>query len=282
MKSWIKAAQIFLAFAIGLYIILVGFLYMAQRKLLFVNYAYWSAPLEPAKQNVPEMQVIQVKTSDGLVLHNWYAPPTRPGHPVVVLFFAQPSVLGSFSGIARWLLDNGFGVLLANYRGYSGDPGSPTEDGVYKDGRASVEYALAQGYPVSVLGISLGTGIAVQMAAEYDLQSVVLFSPYTSVVDVAAWRFPLVPVYSLMLDKFDSLSKITQVKEPVMILMGTRDGIVPFEHAERLYAAANEPKANLWIDGKGHLNFAPQEFQPQVMEFLKRYATGVKDENSRQ
>lgn len=281
MKSWLKVVKFLLSFVLTLYIVIVSLLYFFQRDLLFVRFVDRTIPT-PAEALVPEMQVIRVTTADGLVLHNWYAPPRDAALPVVVIFYGQGDFLSSHRGNARWLLDNGFGVLMVNYRGYSGDPGYPTEENVYKDARASLDYVKSQGQRISLLGVSLGSGIALRMATEYNVQSVVLFSPYSSVMEVAAWRFPFAPVRYLMKDRFDSLSIIKDVKAPVLMVMGRLDQIIPFAQAEALFNAANQPKVNIWIDDAYHVNYRREQFQPQTLEFLKTYATGVSHENPQQ
>lgn len=279
MKSWIRVFKILFCTILVSYIALLGLMYYFQRELLFVRI---NRPVPtPAQMLVPEMQIVTVQTSDGLELRNWFVPPQKQGYPVIIIFFGQADAVFAHARMASLLMNNGFGVLLANYRGYSGDAGSPTEENVYKDARASIAFVQKHNFPIGLMGLSLGSGIAVKMATEYEVQSIVLFSPYSSVVQVAAERFPYIPVRYLMKDRFDSLEKIPHVTAPVMIVMGRKDHMIPFSQGEQLYKAANEPKISLWLDNAGHMNYFSVA-APKVMGFLLSNAEKVPHENSQQ
>lgn len=119
-----------------------------------------------------------------------------------------------------------------------------------------------------LLGWSLGTGIAVQMAIERPVAGVVLLAPYTSIVDVGARRYPIFPVSLLMRDRFDSMSKIAGVHAPVMIVTGERDLVVPPDMGHALFAAAHEPKRALFLTETGHL-ITPSTALAAVAGFLE-------------
>src|SRR5690606_28994105 len=137
------------------------------------------------------------------------------------------------------------GVLLVSYRGYSGNPGTPSEEGLYADGRAALDWLAAHGVDGAstvVYGASLGSGVATKMAAERELAAVVLEAPYTSTVDVAALRFPVVPVGWLMKDRFESFARIAKITEPVLVMHGDRDTVIPQTLGRRLYEAVSSVK----------------------------------------
>lgn len=223
--------------------------------------------------------MIPVKTTaaDGVSVVHWYAPP-QPGQTVVVLFHGN---VGTVAGLEPWaeaFRASGCGVLLADYRGYSGNPGLPSEEGLYADARAVLDWLAAQGFKdrqIVLFGWSLGTGVAVQMAVERHPAALVLLAPYTSVADVGARRHPILPVRSLVRDRFDSMSKIAAVDAPVMIVTGNLDFIVPPDMGRDLFAAAREPKRVLFLPQAGHV-IAPSSASAAVTEFLEQQGVVVR------
>jgi hypothetical protein len=144
----------------------------------------------------------------------------------------------------RALTSRGFGLLAIDYRGYGGSSGSPSEAGMGVDAETAYVFAAARyaTNEIAVWGESLGTGVAVALAAERPVGHVVLEAPFTSAVDIAARHYPFVPVRLLMKDQFRSDARIGAIAAPLLILHGARDSVVPIEFGERLFALAREPK----------------------------------------
>src|SRR5262249_14246465 len=139
--------------------------------------------------------------ADGTRLAVWQAPAASAEGPVIAFFYGNAGTLSDFAAIGVTFHREGYGVLLASYRGYPGTSGRPSEDGIMSDARAVLS-VLPKGHgPVILWGQSLGTGVAARMAAEGYGAALILQSPYTAVVDVAARRFPIFPVRQLMLDR---------------------------------------------------------------------------------
>ena len=219
------------------------------------------------------MVPIKTTAADGVSVIHWYAPP-QPGQAVVVLFHGTGGTVTALETWAEAFRARGCGVLLADYRGYSGNPGLPSEEGLYADARAALDWLAAQGLEdrrIVLLGWSLGTGVAVQMAVERHPAALVLLAPYTSVVDVGARRHPILPVRSLMRDRFDSMSKIAAVDTPVMIVTGSLDFIVPPDMGHELFIAAREPKRALFLPQTGHV-IDPSVAFAAVAGFLEQQA----------
>src|SRR6185312_2979229 len=152
-----------------------------------------------------ELQPLEVKTEDGLTLTSWYTPARKIDKFTIVFFQGNAGHLGYRNYKVRPWIDAGYGVLMVGYRGF-GNPGSPSEEGLYNDARAAIDAVRAKGVPDKALvlyGESMGTGVAVQMATEYDASALILESPYTSIPAVGADRYPLVPARLLIRDKFD-------------------------------------------------------------------------------
>lgn len=197
---------------------------------------------------------VRLATADGVQLTAWYAP-APAGRPTVVLFPGKSSSLrGQRYRIARFR-DAGMGALLVAYRGYSGNAGMPDEPGLYADARAALDWLNRHNVAdtsIVLYGASLGSGVATRMAAERAVGAVVLEAPYTSIVDIASRRFPVVPVRLLVRDRFDSLSRITELNEPLLVMHGDQDQVIPQAFGRRLYDAAVSPKAGYWPHGVGH------------------------------
>jgi hypothetical protein len=169
--------------------------------------------------------------------------------------------------------DAQMGVLLLAYRGYSGNAGVPNEQGLYADARAALDWLEQNGVASTstvLHGISLGTGVATKMAAERDFAAVVLESPYTSTVDVAAYRFPIVPVTWLMEDRFESLARIRAITEPILIMHGDADTVIPQRFGRELFEAANQPKEGFWPHGLGHNDIFDNGGFDAALKFIQR------------
>ncbi|MGO9514699.1 MAG: alpha/beta hydrolase [Steroidobacteraceae bacterium] len=139
----------------------------------------------------------------------------------------------------------GFSVMDVDYRGFGMTPGSASEAGMYEDAEAAYKALLLRGVPPSrviLLGHSLGSGPAVLLATRHEVAALILFGAFTSIPDAAADKYPLLPVRYVTSVQFDSLARMREVHVPVIITHSRADTLVPYSHALRLYAAANEPK----------------------------------------
>lgn len=243
------------------YLIIVALAYFSQRKLMYVTHLSSDISAETVP---PEgFRKETVTTPDGLTLYGWYSPPKK-GRPVTVWFHGNGSNILWHSERAKVYRANGFGVLLVEYRGYSNNEGKPTEDGLYADADAWMLWLKSKDIPENktiLYAESLGTGIAIQMALEYpDIAAMVLESPYTSMVDVARKYYWFAPIGLLLKDRFDNLSKISDVKSPLIFVHGTRDTIVPLAQGKQLYEAATSKKVFIELDGANHLDLALPEY----------------------
>jgi fermentation-respiration switch protein FrsA (DUF1100 family) len=256
---------------IALYATAVTALWAFQRDLMYFPD---SAPrVAPSAYAMLEgVQEVSFTTADGLTLAAWYAP-APPDRPTVVMFHGNHGSLRASRYRLKHFKDAQMGVLLLAYRGYSGNAGVPNEQGLYTDARAALDW-LEQGGVAStstvLYGISLGTGVATKMAAERDFAAVVLESPYTSTVDVAAYRFPVVPVTWLMEDRFESLARIRAITEPLLIMHGDSDTVIPQHFGRELFEAANQPKEGFWPHGLGHNDIFDNGGFDIALKFIQR------------
>lgn len=230
-----------------------GALYFGQRALLYRPPD--TIARTPASEGFPEASTIRIKTRDGEQLVAWFAPP-KDGKPIVLFFHGNAEILAWRVERFKKLTRDGIGLLAVSFRGYAGSTGSPSEAGLIADGEAAYGFAIAR-YPadrIALWGYSLGSGVAVQLAAKHPVAKLVLEAPYTSTADVAAARYPFMPVRSAMLDQFQSIEYIKDVHAPLLILHGAEDHVVPISFGERLFAAANEPKRFVRFPEGGHIN----------------------------
>lgn len=225
----------------------------------------------PAASGLPEIRPVTLKTADGLSLRAWYQP-AEGEKPTVVLFHGNAGHFGHRAFKVRPLLAGGYGVLLFSYRGYGGNPGSPSEQGLYRDGRAALDFLVSENVQPErtvLYGESLGSAVAVELAAGTAFAGVILESPFTSMADVARFHYALfVPTKRLVRDKFDSLGKIGRLKAPLLVLHGERDEVVPQAHGQALLEAAPSPKRGRWFAGAGHNDLYEFGAAEAVSEFL--------------
>ena len=192
MRRWYVrlAAALVIAYAT-----LVGWLYIAQRHMVFLPELVWT---DPAAAGLPNMQTITVQTQDGLALRAWYAKPPRAGAPVVLFLHGNGGSNRYNLQTAHGFLDDGYGLLMAEYRGYAGNPGFASEQGLYNDARAYMHFLTDHERIIAphivIVGQSLGTGVAVHLASENpQAASLILLSPFTSLPDAASIVYPYVP-----------------------------------------------------------------------------------------
>jgi uncharacterized protein len=242
-------------------------MYVFQRALMYFPDA---ARVTPAQAGLPQAEEITLTSSDGEKLIAWHVAP-RGDKPVVIYFQGNAEGLKPRVGRFTWLTADGTGLLALCYRGYGGSTGKPSEDGLIRDTRAAYDFAAAQ-YPakrIVLFGESLGTAVAIALAAERDVGGLILDAPFTSAVDVGAAAYPFAPVRWLMKDPFHSDVRIARVKAPVLVLHGEMDGIVPIGFGERLFALANEPKRMVRFPDGGHVNLDDHGAATVIKKFLE-------------
>lgn len=249
------------------YLLLVAVLYILQRRMIYVPDRRLP---DPGRSELPDARVMETTTADGLRLRFWYVA-AKTGFPTVVLFHGNAGNIKLWAVRGRQLADAGLGVVLAEYRGYGGNPGRPTEQGLYADARATLDAVGEVGVPTSrvvLLGESLGSGVATQMACEARGALLALVAPMTSIADVAAHHLPWLPTRRLVKDRFDSAAKIPRLQVPVLIFHGALDGTIPMEQGMELFHLAPQPKALHAHPEADHVDLWDFHLVEDLLEFL--------------
>ena len=228
------------------YLIFAGALYFTQRSMIY--------PAPRPSATLPDgYRRIALKTADGLTLAALYRPPD-PGKRVLVFFHGNGDGWDGAAKANRLLAEAGYGVLLAEYRGYGANPGQPGEAGFYADGRAALGWLSAIGVrpgQIVLIGNSIGSGTATQLATEFRPAGLILISGFTSLPDVVATKLPWLPGRWLVQDTYDNHAKLGKVTAPVLILHGAADQMVPAAQAQTLQAA-NRRAQLIVVPGFGH------------------------------
>ena len=262
--------RIGLAVVAVLYVAIAAGLYLAQRRILFRP---GDGRPDLARAGLPGVRETAVRTEDGLDLLAWYRPPASPGDFVVLYLHGNGGNLGHRAVRIAGLAEHGWGTLMIEYRGYGGNPGRPSEDGLALDARAGLAALRSMGFPderILVWGESLGTGVAVRLASENTVAAVLLESPFTSIAGIASARYWFMPVRRLLLDHFDSLGRIGRVAAPVLVMHGSIDRIVPVAMGREIYEAARPPK-ELWLaEGADHEELAEAGAIAAAGAFVRR------------
>ena len=249
---------------------LLGLMYIFQRALMYFPDPRRTAP---AFIGLPQADEVVLTSADGERLIAWHVPPQGP-RPVVIYFHGNAGALDLRAGRFKWLTADGIGLVALSYRGYGGSTGTPSETGLVNDAVAAYDFAAAR-YPakrIVLWGESLGTGVAIALAAERKVGGIILDAPFTSLADVGAAAYPFVPVRWLIKDPFRSDERIARVRAPLLALHGELDRIVPITLGERLFSLAGEPKRMVRFPQGGHVNLDDYGAEKAVKVFLSEVA----------
>jgi fermentation-respiration switch protein FrsA (DUF1100 family) len=264
-----------IAGAVALVILLLtAYLYVTQRSQLYFPWP------DPPPSPPPGVEAIELETDDGLHLGAWFVPAAgeaaEPG-PAVLVCNGNAGSRAHRLPLAQALAERGHHVLLFDYRGYAGNPGSPTEDGLRTDARAAAR-ALADRPEVdpgriAYFGESLGASVCGGLASESPPVALMLRSPFPSVLAMARHHYPYLPaVEPLIWDRWPLERQLAEeVRVPVLVLVGARDEIVPPELSRRVYDAAAEPRRMAEIPAAHHNDeslLAGDQLLDEVTAFL--------------
>lgn len=247
-------ASLLLKIALGaaaIYALVTISAWALQRRLMYFPD---TTRVPPSAEGLPDVAERLIPTPDGATIVAWYGR-AAPGQPTLLYFHGNGGGLATRSERIRRYLVRGRGVLMMSYRGYSGGTGSPSERNNVADAGLAYDLLVREGVPperIVVYGESLGSGVAVQLAARRKVGGVILDSPYTSIVELGVRSYPFLPVRWLMSDRYETLAHIGAVHAPLLIVHGEQDDIVPVDMSRALFAAASEPKLLVTYPDAGH------------------------------
>lgn len=243
-----------LGVVVALVAVLLTLAYVFQRNLIYLPS---NGPVPAAATVLPGARDIELTTSDGLTLGAWYVPPGEPDRGYTVLVANGNGGDRSYrADLAAELRAEGFAVLLFDYRGYGGNPGDPTEDGLALDVRAARNHLVDDlGVPPEKLiyfGESLGGGVVTELALQHPPAGLVLRSPFTELADTAAEHYPFLPVRMLLKDRYPVAANVARLDVPTVVVYGTADTVVPPEQSQAVAAAVKGPVDTVPVRGADH------------------------------
>ena len=255
--------------------VVVGLAWWLQRQLIYVPDA---SAVPPAGDVIDGARDVTLRTDDGLELGAWFVPAeSRRDRGMAVL--VAPGNGGNRLGradLAEALSRRGLSVLLMDYRGYGGNPGTPSEDGLLLDAKAAARALDELGHPVErtiYFGESLGTGVVAALQAEWPPAGVVLRSPFTELADVGAAHYPFLPVRLLLRDRFPVLEHVEESRVPLTVVFGDSDSIVPTHLSDRVADRAPALFERVVLEDADHND--PVMFGPKVADAVVRLAREV-------
>jgi fermentation-respiration switch protein FrsA (DUF1100 family) len=251
----------------------VAIVWSQQRRLIY--FPSGMVP-KPDMVGLEAAAAVSFPTADGLTLHGWFVGRSDAPEFTVIVFNGNAGNRAFRAPLASALARAGLSVLLFDYRGFGGNPGSPTEEGLKNDALGARDYVIRRAgddrRKLVYFGESLGTAVATNLAVDYPPAALILRSPFTSLTDVGRHHYAFLPVRWLLRDRYASIERIARVNVPVLMIAGDNDRIVPIAQTRRLYDAAGEPKSLLVIRGADHNDaslLAGREMIGGVLEFLR-------------
>ncbi|MCX6143385.1 MAG: alpha/beta hydrolase [Ignavibacteriales bacterium] len=240
--------------AVSALIIWTIVLMIFEEKFIYFPQKYPKGAYDQAR-SIPNLRDCWIKTKDSVTIHAWFAP-AESARATLVVSHGNAGNISHRYLLLRSLQRHGFNVLMYDYRGYGRSEGTPTEDGIYKDGLAAYDYAVSlpevKPERVFLWGTSLGGAVAIDVATHRQVAGLILESTFTSAKDVARIVYPFLPVQLFMHTKLNSLEKIRTLSIPILLIHGAHDSIIPIGLGRKLFNAANEPKDFYEIPNADH------------------------------
>ena len=241
-------------------------LYIFQRGLLYhpVENNYYGDKL------TVNIEKVKITTDDNIDLLAWYHKKDIKKYKTILYFHGNAGSLENRIHKINHFKDMNINFILLAWRGFSGNKGKPTEQGLYQDARSAVKWLINQGVTeenIIIYGESLGTGVATEIAQNKNFAGIILESPFTSMIAAAKSKYPIFPIRLLLKDKYESDKKIKNIKSPILVMHGEIDKIVPFWMGEKMFQLANEPKYSYFSKYDDHM----MEFNDELINSIKSF-----------
>ena len=228
-----------------------AYFYLGQRQLMYFPSRERVLPQDAGLTGVDE---IALRNGSGEVLRSWFGE-ARADRPTVLFFHGNGGAVNHRAHRFRGLMADGLGVFMLGYPGYGGSDGRPSEEAFLDAARLAYRYLREQGLgpdDIVIYGESIGSSVAVQLAAAVGAKGLVLEAPMSSAIDVAREHYPWLLAAFLMKDSYRSIEHIERIDMPVLVIHGEEDRIIPIDLGQRLFDKAPEPKTFVRIPGAGH------------------------------
>ena len=256
----------FIFLSLIFYLLILLFMYIFQRTFMY----------HPNVKNTDSTTVqfkykeVYIESEKDIKLKSWHSY-LNPNKKTILFFHGNAGELGARTYKLNKFNDLDLNFLIISWRGFSGNNGKPTEQGLYKDAQKAVEWLEKKGInkkDIILYGESLGTGIAVELATKNEYSGIILESPYTSMIDMGKRFYPFLPISILQKDKYNSLKKLSMIKSPILVLHGKSDKLVPFYMGKKIYDAANEPKYYYFPEFDNHMMTYDQDMLKILSNFV--------------
>ena len=254
---------------IVIYISVLVILFIFQRNLMYHpnENNYFGDKLEV------NIKKVNIKTSDNINLLGWFHKKDLDKFKTIVYFHGNAGTLENRIHKLNHFKDMDVNFLIIAWRGFSGNEGKPSENGLYIDGLSAINWIISQGVKeqnIILYGESLGTGIATELAQQKKYAGVILETPFTSMADAAQKIYPFIPVGLLIKDKYENKNKIKNINIPILIMHGEKDTIVPFKMGKKIYNLANEPKYFYFTKYDNHMMEYDEPLKDVLKKFIKK------------
>ena len=260
----------YLIFIVLFYFIVLGILGCSQRSFLYFPSR---ETIDLSKYNDIGLKEVELTTSDGLLIKSWFKKPKTKGDNTILIFHGNAGNIGDRIEKFKHFISTDYGMFFLEYRGYGGNPGKPSEKGLYNDALAALKFLAKQNIfsdKIILYGESLGCGIAAKLSSENAFATTILESPFTSIGDVAQRHYWYLPAKWLVLDRYDILGVIKDIKSPLMVIHGEKDKVINIEFGKKVFDAAPEPKKALFVPNAGHNNLFEFNVDKKILRFLER------------
>jgi len=251
------------------YLVINLFIYFYQRNLLY----------NPSENNYLNDKInfnykeIFIETDKNIKLKSWFINKDLKKFKTVVFFHGNAGNLLNRVHKINELNKLDINILLTSWRGFSGNKGKPSEKNLYYDAQQIINWLKVQGLDnkdIVLYGESLGTGVATELASKNNFGGIILESPFTSMVDTAKIYYPYLPVNFLLKDRYDSKSKINDIKTPILIMHGKMDNIVPQQMGLELFEKANNPKYSYFPEDDDHMMNYNKKLLNKIKLFINK------------
>ncbi len=255
---------------IACYLLVVIFVFFYQRNLLYHPFEN-NYNTEEANFSYEE---IFIPTSDGKKLKAWFHKKDLKKKKTLLFFHGNAGNLTNRIYKLNLIKNLDINFLIVAYRGFSGNEGKPTEEGLYEDARDTISWLNQQEIEdkqIVIYGESLGTGVSAEVAQNKKFAGIILESPFTSMVEAGKHYYFYLPVSLLLKDRYETIKKLKNIKIPILVMHGERDRIVPFHMGLEVFSEANEPKYSYFPKNDDHM----MEYNKNLLDVLNKFLKSI-------